>query len=87
MRMRLNFTCLIFVARNDYENILTVKISRFTVLDESVASLQNVRRSISDESLKGMDLIQPTCRVYVPCKLSVVTRVYGLYIPCGKPPA
>ena len=29
--MRLNFVCLIFVARDDYENILTAKISRFTV--------------------------------------------------------
>ena len=29
--MRLNFACLIFVARDDYENILTAKISRFTV--------------------------------------------------------
>ena len=28
--MRLNFACLIFVARDDYENILTAKISRFT---------------------------------------------------------
>ena len=31
MRMRLKFTCLIFVSRTDYENILTAKISRFTV--------------------------------------------------------
>ena len=30
--MRLNFACLIFVARDDYENILTAKISRFTVV-------------------------------------------------------
>ena len=29
--MRLNFACLIFVARDDYENILTAKISIFTV--------------------------------------------------------
>ena len=29
--MRLNFACLIFVARDDNENILTAKISRFTV--------------------------------------------------------
>ena len=28
MRMRLNFACFIFVARTDYENILTAKISR-----------------------------------------------------------
>ena len=29
------------------------------LLEESVASLQNVRRSIFDESLKVVDLIQP----------------------------
>ena len=29
--MRLIFVCLIFVARTDYENKLTTKISRFTV--------------------------------------------------------
>ena len=35
MRMRLNFACLNFVARTDYmyENILTAKISRFTVCE------------------------------------------------------
>ena len=31
VRKRLIFACLIFVARTDYENILTAKISRFTV--------------------------------------------------------
>ena len=38
------------------------------VLEESLASLQKVRRSIFDESLKVVDLTQPTCTytVYVP---------------------
>ena len=31
--MRLIFACLIFVARTDNENILTAKISRFTVVN------------------------------------------------------
>ena len=32
IRMRLIFACLVFVAKTDYENILTTKFSRFTVL-------------------------------------------------------
>ena len=36
--MRLNFACLILVARDDYENILTAKISRFTVQVEYIDS-------------------------------------------------
>ena len=50
------------------------------LLDESV----NVRRSISDESLKVMANLHVEC--YVPCKFSV-TRVKGLRIQCGKSPA
>ena len=41
------------------------------LLEESVASLQNVRCSIFDESLKVVDLIQPICTVYVHVHVQV----------------
>ena len=49
MRMRLS---LIFVARTDYENILTAKISRFTVVGTIMVALKSV------VSVLGLDMVR-----------------------------
>ena len=44
------------------------------------ASLQNVRHSIFDESLKVVDLAQPVRTVYVPvCIMQIVYCINALY--------
>ena len=52
--MRLNFACLIFVARGDYENILTAKISRFTVLHMLIGIIMMLYGNITED--KSTDL-------------------------------
>ena len=77
--MRLNFACLIFVARDEYENILTAKISRFTVF---LVLTQGYFPQVSSSKRLGLGCIHFNSPIKAVFSIDITVSKHAAILPC-----